>query len=111
MPPGRYPHHVTIEAPAVDDGWDGEGAIGEQTVTFSKAADAYAYIEPLRGREYWAAAQIQAETTHEIRMRPLDITLTNRHEIVFGTRRFEIEAVRNIGERNVELVLMCKEKV
>ena len=105
MPPGKYPHHVDIEAPVST-----QNDIGEWVTTFQKVADAYASIEPLRGREYWAAAQINAETTHEIKMRPLSVSLTTAHEIVFGTRRFEIEVVRNLGERNRELVILCKER-
>ncbi len=106
MPPGRYPHHVEIHGPTVID-----NEIGEPVVTYHKVTQAYASIEPLRGREYWAAAQINAETTHEIKMRPPSVSLTTAHEIVFGTRRFEIEVVRNLGERNRELVILCKEQV
>lgn len=105
MPPGRYPHHVDIEVPVST-----QNEIGEWVTTFRKVADSYASIEPLRGREYWAAAQVNAETTHEIKMRPPSVSLTTAHEIVFGTRRFEIEVVRNLAERNRELVILCKER-
>jgi SPP1 family predicted phage head-tail adaptor len=105
MPPGKYPHLVTIEAPeSVQD------VIGNWELTFAELCKAYASIEPLRGREYWAAAQMQSEITHEIKMRPPGVAITSACEIVFGTRRFEIEVVRNIGERNRELVILCKEK-
>lgn len=120
MPPGKYPHHVVIEGPTSK-----QNQIGEWITEFGKVGEAYASIEPLRGREYWAAAQMQSEVTHEVRMRPPGITVTSSHEIVFGVRRFGIESVRNVkeeryrrysetraqtGERGYELAILCKEK-
>lgn len=106
MPPGRYPHKVEIHGPTVID-----NEIGEPVVTYHKVSQAYASIEPLRGREYWAAAQSQASVTHEVKMRLPDVMPTPEHRIVFGTRCFDVKVVRNPGERNRELVILCEEKV
>ena len=106
MPPGRYPHHVEIHGPTATD-----NDIGESVVTYHKVSQAYASIEPLRGREYWAAAQSQASVTHEVKMRLPSVTPTPEHQIVFGARLFDVKVVRNLGERNRELVILCEEKV
>lgn len=70
----------------------------------------YASIEPLIGREYMAAKQMQADVTHKIRMRYIP-GLTTTMRIVFGTRVFEIESILNVQERNRELVIMATEDV
>ncbi len=68
-----------------------------------------ASVEPLTGREYWAAQQVQAETTVRIRMRYLrGIDPTMR--VLFKGRVLEIIAPPvNVGEKNIELQLLCKE--
>lgn len=102
---GDYRHRVAIEAPTVN-----KSGTGVETTTFSKIGSAWASIEPLAGREYWAAAQMQSEITHEIKMRYPGFRVTAQHRIVFGDRVFDIVVPRNIGERNIELVLLCKER-
>lgn len=101
---GSLRHRVEIHAPTntVDE-------IGNQIETWAKVADAWASIEPISGREYWAAAQVQAETTHRVTMRA-DVAMHPSYEIVFGARRLAIEAVTDTEEKGVWLVLMCKEK-
>ena len=108
MPPGKYPHWISIEKPTVE----GKDEIGNQTVSWNEVTGAWARIEPLKGKEYWAAAQAQGEITHKISLRPPDIPVLFSYEIVFEGRRFEIkEPPRDIEERGVELVIMCKERL
>lgn len=67
-------------------------------------------MEPISGREFWAGHQVQAEVTHRIRMRYLP-GVRPTMKVFFGEREFEIESIINWQERNIDLQLMCKEKV
>jgi len=105
MRTGSLRHYVEIHALTII-----EDDIGNQTEEWAKVAEVWAAVEPLQGDEKLAAAYIQAETTHKVTIRYLaGITPANR--LLFDGRTLEIESVRNLEERNRELVLMCKEKV
>ena len=73
-------------------------------------AHAWAAVEPVAGKEYWAAAAVQAETTIKITMRPPGIEITPANRLLFDGRTLEIQSVINVEERDRELVLMCVEK-
>lgn len=67
-------------------------------------------VDPLRGREYIASRQVQAELTHRISFRYVrGVKPTMR--VRWGERIFSIESVINPMEQNYEIQLMCKEKV
>ena len=83
---------------------------GEVTKTWATWQTVWASIEPISGREYWQAQQTHAELTHKLRIRYLP-SLTVRHRVLFGTRVLEINAVQNLDERNIEMVLLCREAV
>jgi len=69
----------------------------------------YAYIRPLKGREYEQAHQMKSIETHEIGLRYVDITPRDRFR--YGTRIFNIESVLNIDEKDRELICRCKEEI
>ena len=94
---------VTIEATVETQGSD--GSVIHSWETF---ATAWASIEPLIGKEYFAQQREQATVSHKIRMRHI-AGITHKMRIAWGTRLFEIESVLNVGERNREIVLMCSE--
>ena len=48
------------------------------------------------------------QVTHRIKMRYV-AGLTNKMRLVFGTRTFDILDIDNVEERNVEMILTCKE--
>ncbi len=102
---GTLRHKVEIQALTVT-----EDAIGNQVEEWTKVADVWAAVEPLQGDEKLAAAYIQADTTHRVTIRYL-AGITPADRLLFDGRILEIESVRNLEERNRELVLMCKEKV
>jgi SPP1 family predicted phage head-tail adaptor len=67
-----------------------------------------ASVRPLAGREYFAAQQVQASVSHEVRLRWMpDVLPSDR--IRYGERVFDIKSVLNIDEANRELVIMCTE--
>jgi SPP1 family predicted phage head-tail adaptor len=105
MRAGLMRHRITIEAPTETQGPD-----GSFVRTWNAFLSAWASIEPLTGREYFAAQREQADVSHRIRMRYMD-GITHKMRVSIGSRIFEIESVINVGERNCELILMCREVI
>lgn len=104
MRAGRLRHRITIQQQAVT----GQNDYGEDIYEWTDVAIVWAEVQPLTGREYWAAEQVNAETTHQVRLRYLsDIEPSMR--ILFGSRVLVIESVFNVDERDRELVVTARE--
>jgi len=92
-----------------------QDSYGELDPSWSDLATRRAWIDPLRGREQFAAQQVQADVTHRIRMR-WDTTIdamTSKHRIVNANSTgqvFDIESVVNVDERNTLIEVMAVEK-
>jgi SPP1 family predicted phage head-tail adaptor len=102
---GSLRHRIVVERPV-----EAQAADGSIVTTWETFATAWASIEPLVGREYFAQQREQATVSHKIRMRYLP-GITHKIRLVWGSRAFEIESVLNVAERNRELVLMANETV
>ena len=85
-----------------------QDSFGEAVPSYTTYATVWASVEPLQGRELENAQQISAEITHKVTIR-YNAAVTSEHQVVYGERIIEIEAVLNPEERNEYLVLMCKE--
>lgn len=105
MRSGKLRHSIIIQQ--ATESFNGNS---ELVSTWSTFATIWASIEPLVGREYYAARQVNAETTGKIRIRYL-AALTTKMRISFGTRIFDIKGISNIEERNEEMVLYYSEVV
>lgn len=105
MQAGKLRHSIIIEQGT--ESFDGNG---ELITTWSTFATVWAEILPLVGREFWAARQVNAETTGKLRIRYLS-GLTPKMHIKFGTRIFNITGISNIEERNEEIVIYYSEVV
>jgi SPP1 family predicted phage head-tail adaptor len=105
MRSGPLRNRVIIEIAVETQGADGSISQDWETI-----AEVWASVDPLIGKEYFAQEREQATVRHKIRMRHLS-GITHKMRISRGTRLFEIESVLNVGERNRELVLMCRESV
>lgn len=105
MKAGELRHRVRIQQ--LVTGRDDTGGFSE---TWADVATVWAAIEPIRGREYFEAQQVNAEVSHRIKCRYRSGILPVMRA-VFGVRIFRIEAVINVDERNRELQLMCIEAV
>lgn len=46
-----------------------QDAVGQDTITWSTTATVWAQVQALRGREFFAAAQVQQEQTLKVRIR------------------------------------------
>ena len=69
-----------------------------------------AAVEPLRGREFYAARQFNAEVTHRIILRKESRVVRARDRFVVNGRIFDIDSVRDLEERGAWLELICTEK-
>ena len=104
---GEKPHRVAIQRAT-----EAQGATGEITKTWATLATVWAAVEPLSGREFFQAQQVQAEVSHKVTMRHYTgVTISPKDRLTFGSRTFRIEAVLNLEERNIETVILCREEV
>jgi SPP1 family predicted phage head-tail adaptor len=103
MRAGPLRHRIAIER--VTETRDTDGSAIE---TWSTYATVQASIEPISGREYFAAQSTQADLTHRIVMRYLS-GIIPKMRVKYRSRIFDILSVINVEERNRELQLMCRE--
>jgi SPP1 family predicted phage head-tail adaptor len=103
MRAGKLRHSIIVEQRATT-----KDSVGQQTLTWSTFATVYAAVEPLSGRELIAAQAIQNETTHRVTLRYL-AALVSGMRINFGGRYLNILSVRNIEERDREMICECSE--
>lgn len=105
---GKLRHRVYIQRAT-----EAANTYGEMVKTWASIYRVWASVEPLTGRELERAQQVSAEATTRVKIRYTDdVTVGDR--ILFGTydqRVFEINAIVNPDERNVELHLFCSEAV
>lgn len=106
MNSGRLRHEVNIQQPV-----EVQNTFGEPEVTWMNVAVRVpAGIEPLRGREYFAAKQINAEIEARVIMR-YRTDVKAKFRIVHGDNEYYIYSVINVGERHKELHLMCTRSI
>jgi SPP1 family predicted phage head-tail adaptor len=103
MRSGKLRHTVTLQS--LVETQDGYGGTTESWTDF---ATVRASVEPLQGREYFAAQQERAEVTTRFRIRYIPGVLPTMR-IMFDGRAFNIESIINPNERNRELHLMAVE--
>lgn len=111
MRAGALRHQVTIQQPV-----ETQNAYGEPKVRWQDVATGvWAGIEPIRGREFFAAKQINAEIEARVTLRHRT-GMTEKMKIIHGagcvcnaasTDEYLIDTIINVGERNRELQLMC----
>ena len=84
-------------------------AYGQATITWVDAATVWAQVQALRGREFFAAAQVQQEQTVKVRIRyrtGVDTTM----RLLWQGQPHDITGVIPVG-RNDMLELMCLQGV
>ncbi len=100
MDPGKLNQRVTLQRRAA-----GEDAMGQANGAWEDVAPLWAQVLPLRGREYFAAAAVQQETSVKvtIRYRP-DVTPSMR--LVWQGVPYDITSVVQLGGRKFWLELL-----
>jgi len=89
---------------------------GAEIVIWTTDTPAWASIKPLRGNEYYQSEQIRANVTHNIEIRYTTLSASTKISpgycrLNWNDRIFTIENIINVDERNIKLLLMCKESV
>jgi len=104
---GKLRHRVAIQAKAEPVPVD---ATGQSQPSWSTLTTVWASIEPAGGKEFYAGQQVNAEVSHKVTIRYY-ADLTTAHRLLFGSRIFDINYIRNVDERKVYQELLCKEAV
>ena len=81
---------------------------GYPVEAFTDVRETRANIVMLKAEERIEAQRVQGKTSHQIRMR-YDADLAYADRIVLNSRKFDIEQVWNVNERNVESVAVVVE--
>ena len=102
---GHLRHRVTVQR-AVDTR-DASGGVIEEWRTIG---DRWARVQPLRGRERYAAQQVNPALSHRITMR-YTTAVSAARRIKLGDRIFHIEPPLNIDERGAWIEMMAREAV
>ena len=100
---GRLRHRIVIEESIA--GRDNFGAEVYEWIQFAKV---WADVSPVSGREFASFKQINSEITTKITIRYL-AGVTAEMRVLFDNRIFEINSIINPEEKNISLLLMCKE--
>ncbi|HUW31463.1 MAG TPA: phage head closure protein [Planctomycetota bacterium] len=104
---GKLNHRVAIQSSTST-----QGATGEPTKAWATDATVWASVEPIAGREYFAAQQVAADVTHRVRMRyRSDVTITPLKRLLIGARIIEIVSALNIADGKAEWEILCRETV
>lgn len=89
---------------------ESRGVAGGVDDTWSTYITIWASMEPIAGREYFDAQQLNAEVTTLIRIR-YNSGVTSKMRVLHGSRVYDILHVINRHERDAEMHLMCKELI
>lgn len=86
-------------------------AYGEDVGSWSDLVTVWGGVEPVSGKEFFAALQVQSNVTVKIVCRYSSDTsgITTKDRISHGSNTYDIAAVLNVGSRNKELQFMCIE--
>lgn len=103
MRAGQLRHQLVIE-----EATETRDAHGQAVATWSTFATVPGSVEPLTGREIFAAAQPQGEITARARIRYL-AGVTEKMRITFESRIYAITAVIDREQKHRELELLLSE--
>ena len=86
-----------------------QDAAGQEVIVWTDVATRWAQVQALRGREFFAAAQVQQEQSVKVRLRYL-AGIDSTMRLVWQGRNHDITGVIPVG-RNEMLEIMCLQGV
>ena len=102
---GELRHRIVIQQQSsIQDGY------GQPVSSWIDVSTLWSSIEPLSGREFFAAQQVNSETTTRIKIRYL-AGVVSKMRVVYGLKIYDILYVIDPEERHIEMQLMCKELI
>ncbi|PHA00939.1 head-tail adaptor protein [Bacillus pseudomycoides] len=105
MTPGKKNKRIILQKRSTDYETDEEGNPLEP---WQDVITIWAAVKPLKGREFWQAASVNAENTIRIEIRYRK-DITNDMRILYDNRILEITNIIDVDEKHREIHLMCKE--
>lgn len=102
---GKFHERVKLQAKAVT-----RNSIGEEVVAWADQAIVWGDVRPVRGREFFAAAQMQAtvDTVISIRFRA---DVVPEWRVQWRGQPYDIRSVIDVDGRRERLELMCQSGV
>jgi SPP1 family predicted phage head-tail adaptor len=110
MNPGELRHRITIQKKADVNNQENQDSYGQPKEPWDNVATVWCSINPIVGKEFFAAETVNSEITHKIRIR-YRLGITPDMRVKFNDRNFSIQSAINYQERNIELQLMCRELI
>ena len=107
--PGKMRHRITFQTFTGEQDAYGDPLQADDSNWADKVSP-WAAIDPISGKEFYAAEQSQSEVSHKIRCRYYP-GLTTAMRIKYGKRIFKIISIIDWEERHERLLIMCKELV
>lgn len=102
---GKLRHRGTLQQRVAAT--PGDSASGEALDSWVDVAAVWMSVEPIRGRELFAAEQVQSPVDVRIRMRYRP-GVTPQMRVVLNAVNYNIVSVIDPEERHAELELMCE---
>lgn len=99
---GLFNQRVTIEQKSVAR----SATTGEEVVSWVDVATVWASVQPIRGREYFAAAQMQDATDYRVTIR-YRADVTREMRVVWKGVYLDIVSAIDVAARGDNLELMC----
>lgn len=105
MRAGQLRHEVRLQQVTYT-----QDSYGEDVETWADTETVRALVEPLRGKEYFSAQQVNAELTTKILIRYYP-TVVPHWRVVWdaGSVTYDIESVRDLGGRTRTMELICSQ--
>ena len=112
IPAGDLRHVVSIQDNTAEGTYGTYGEVASTSTSWGTLKSLRAKIEQLSGNEATIARQIYPTVTHRVTIdycSTLGSTGATRRRVQFGSRNFNIFAVMNVDEENVQMELLCSE--
>ena len=105
---GKLRHRIVIERATLT-----QNDYGEEVQTFATLATVWARVEPILGKERFAAFQTQSDVDHRILVRYQSAlsTLAANDRITWGSNTYDIRSVVNTDERDIELQIFATKHI
>lgn len=100
----RLDTRITVERPQT-----GEDAWGQPIEGWSLVASTWASVEPLTGRELFAAQAAQSETTYRLTVRYMAGVDASCRVVLDGGRTLQIVAVIDLRNQHRYMQFLCRE--
>lgn len=106
MEAGKLRHRIELQSPQ-----ETFNNHGDPIQTWTTRYCRWAEVRPATGREIFRAQKVEGQVDTTVTLRGEELTgLKPKWRVKFGSRLFGIEAIINDLERDIMVMLICKEE-